>query len=388
MRKLTGVAAVILTCQAAAAASSMPWIRVAADGDGFVRGEGKAKFIAWGFNYDHDEQGRLLEEYWDKEWPKVEQDFHEMKLLGANVVRVHLQFGKFMDSATKPNADALAQLTKLLRLAEREGLYLDITGLACYFKEYVPAWYDELEESARWDAQAVFWEAVSKCCASSPAVFCYDLMNEPLVGGSGKGKGKSRDWLGNKPLGKSYFVQFISLEGKGRQRPAIAAAWVKKQAAAVRKQDPRHLITVGLVPWSLDRPGLTSGFVPKEIVEDLDFLAVHLYPQKGKVDDDVATLKEFRVGKPVIVEEMYVMSCDAGELAQFVDKTCAIASGWISFYWGKTPAELRQSKTIGDAMMLQWLEVFAKKAAAVFLRENYFGYRSWFVFPPMVLPAA
>ena len=44
-----------------------------------------------------------------------------------------------------------------------------------------------------------------------------------------------------------------------------------------------HLVTVGLVPWSLDRPGITSGFVPMEIVSELDFIAVHLYPEKGKV---------------------------------------------------------------------------------------------------------
>jgi len=34
---------------------------------------------------------------------------------------------------------------------------------------------------------------------------------------------------------------------------------------------------VGLVDWSLDRPGLTSGFVPEKIAADLDFLCVHLY---------------------------------------------------------------------------------------------------------------
>ena len=46
-----------------------------------------------------------------------------------------------------------------------------------------PPWYDALDESARWDAQAHFWEAIAEQCKTSPAVFCYDLMNEPVVPG-------------------------------------------------------------------------------------------------------------------------------------------------------------------------------------------------------------
>ena len=48
---------------------------------------------------------------------KVEEDFREMTELGANVVRVHLQFGKFMRSADN-RTEALDRLAKLLALAE------------------------------------------------------------------------------------------------------------------------------------------------------------------------------------------------------------------------------------------------------------------------------
>jgi hypothetical protein len=47
----------------------------------------RSAFVPWGFNYDHDEKGRLIEDYWEKEWQKVEADFAQMKKLGANVVR-------------------------------------------------------------------------------------------------------------------------------------------------------------------------------------------------------------------------------------------------------------------------------------------------------------
>ena len=76
----------------------LEWIRTNAGGDGFIRGERAEPFLAWGFNYDHDEPGRLLEDYWDKEWDTIAADFAEMKALGANIVRIHLQLGKFMDA--------------------------------------------------------------------------------------------------------------------------------------------------------------------------------------------------------------------------------------------------------------------------------------------------
>ena len=148
--------------------------------------------MPWGFNYDHDATGRLIENYWDAEWEKVEADFAQMKKLGANVVRVHLQFAKFTTAADKPDEKALDRLAKLLRVAETNGLYLDLTGLGCYHKKDVPAWYDGLSESDRWDAQARFWSAVAGRCAKSPAIFCYDLMNEPVVA---VGPRKDGDWL-------------------------------------------------------------------------------------------------------------------------------------------------------------------------------------------------
>ena len=156
----------------------MPWVRVSQDRKGFVLGPSGRPFVPWGFNYDHDDRGRLIEDYWEADWPRVEAHFAQMKRLGANVVRVHLQLGKFMDGPDRPNAGALDRLGKLLRLAERLGLYLDLTGLGCYHKKDVPAWYDRLAEKERWRVQARFWRAVAGRCAASPAVFCYDLMNE------------------------------------------------------------------------------------------------------------------------------------------------------------------------------------------------------------------
>jgi hypothetical protein len=255
----------------------------------------------------------------------------------------------------------LDRLGHLAAMAEEIGLYLDITGLACYRKKDVSDWYDRLGEQQRWDAQARFWEAVAQRCAKSPAIFCFDLMNEPVVPG---GTRKPGDWLGPSFLGNDsgYFVQFITLEQRDRARPEIARQWCHRLVAAIRKHDQRHLVTVGLVPWSLDRPGITSGFVPEKIAPDLDFLAVHIYPEKGKVKESLETLSGFALGKPVVIEEMFPLNCPFPEFERFLDESRNTASGWIGFYWGKTPEEYRRSNTIQDALMLGWLEMFQKRA--------------------------
>lgn len=67
---------------------------VSADGRGFVLAESKTPFHPWGMNYGN--AGRLMEDFWDTDWETLAVDFRELKALGANAVRVNLQFGKFM----------------------------------------------------------------------------------------------------------------------------------------------------------------------------------------------------------------------------------------------------------------------------------------------------
>jgi hypothetical protein len=329
----------------------MEFLTVSKDNTSFVGATSGAKFIPWGFNYDRDYKMRLIEEYWTNEWQTVEEDFSEMKSLGANVVRIHPQFTKFMDAADKPNAKSLEQLDRLLALAEKTGLYLDITGLACFRKADVPRWYNDATEEQRWAAQACFWEAIAQRCAKSPAVFFYDLMNEPIVPG---GKRKPGEWLGGELGGFSY-VQFISLDQAGRERPQIARQWIAKLVSAIRKHDPKHLISVGLLP-----NGALSGFPAKEVAPEVDFICVHVYPDGKKPDEAMKTVESFAAGKPLIIEETFPMQCSAEQLGQFIHDSSKHAAGWIGFYWGKSPEQLRQSKDIGDAIVLSWLELFQK----------------------------
>lgn len=130
---LIAVAVVPAWCRAAAA-PALELIRPSTDGAHFVGADSGDAFVAWGVNYDHDAAGKLLEDYWHSEWPTVVEDFNEIKSLGANTVRIHLQTARFMKTPREPDEAALRQLGRLVKLAERTGLYLDITGLGCYHK--------------------------------------------------------------------------------------------------------------------------------------------------------------------------------------------------------------------------------------------------------------
>ena len=337
-------------------ATDLELIRVNPDGSGFDTAATHQPFSPLGFNYDHDRDGRLIEDYWDAEWSTIEEDFAEMKQLGANVVRIHLQFGRFMENESVPHAPALGKLRELIALAEKTELYLDLTGLACYHKADVPAWYDALSEDQRWDAQANFWTAVAGAVRESPAVFCYDLMNEPVSPG---GKRKAGEWLGP-AFGDKTFVQVISLDQADRPRPEIALAWTRHLKAAIRKVDTQRMMTIGMVDWSLDRPGLTSGFVPSVIGPELDFIAVHLYPESGKLKENLATLDGFRIGKPVIIEEIFPLKCSSEEIGVFLD--AGDVSGVMGFYWGQRIAELTPPQTIGEGMTRAWLEFFESRS--------------------------
>jgi len=357
MRFRTLTAAIVFSFGMIASAQPMQHIRVADDQTHFVRSGSGERFVVWGVNYDHDNAGRLLDEYWDGEWETVVEDFDEIKALGANCVRIHLQLGKFMEAPDKPNVQALERLAKLLELAEQKRLYLDITGLACYHKKNIPAWFDELGERQRWSVQAAFWDAVAKTCANSPAVFCYDLINEPVL----PGKEPASEWLLGE-LGGKYFVQRLSLDLAGRSRDELAKAWVDKMVAAIRRHDDRHMITVGVIPWVFVFGGGKPLFHAPTVGEHLDFVAVHFYPEKGAVDEAIEALKAYEIGKPLIVEEMFPLKCSGDDLARFIEHSSSHADGWISFYWG-TPAEQLRAKTnptIAEAITASWLERFQR----------------------------
>lgn len=337
-------------------AKPMPRIVVSKDGSRFAIEGTDARFTPWGFNYDHDARGRLIEDYWHDEWAAIEGDFREMKDLGANLVRVHLQFGKFMRTAAEPDPVSLRKLEQLLALAEDTGLHLNLTGLGCYHVRDVPAWYDSLTEAERWQVQARFWKAVATVAKGHPQVFCYDLMNEPVVPSE-----RQEGWLAGE-LGGKYYIQRITLDPAGRKPREVARDWVKQLAGAIREVDRDTMITVGVVPWSMVFPAATPVFHSKEAGGPLDFASIHVYPERGKFDAALKAIALHDSGKPVLIEEIFPMKCDVKELGKFIELSREAADGWLGFYWGSMPGAPTDKDTIQEALVRDWLEYFRRQA--------------------------
>lgn len=126
---------------------------------------------------------------------------------------------------------------------------------------------------------------------------------------------------------------------------------------ATRKHDPDRPVTIGLLPL----------MGPKDLealAGELDYLSVHIYPNAGKVDDAVKLARAFAVGRPLVVEETFPLSCGVKELREFIEQTRGVASGWIGFYWGPSLDVLKQSKEPVDRLQVAWLELFQRMAPA------------------------
>jgi len=343
----------------AASAQSPSWIVVNQAADGFTLSATGAPFVPWGFNYSRDERFRLLDDYWNGAgpdgWAKVERDFREMKRLGANVVRINLQFAKFMDAPGSPNQTNLARFERLIGLAEDVGVYLDVTGLGTFRIADVPPWYRDLAEKQRWAAQALFWEAVAQVGANRPGVFAYNLMNEPLVSTARRGAG---EWTHPAEMQGLRYLEYINLDPAGRRAPDIARAWLRQMTQAIRRHDQRHLVTAGLIWIDNAKPENLAGFPPADIAPDVDFLAVHVYPATGKVDVALDSLARYRKGKPVVVEETFPLNCTLAEYADFLRRSRGIASGWLAHFWSLTPEELQGRTDAASAVTLESLQVF------------------------------
>lgn len=325
-------------------AAELETVRIAPDKKGFVLHPSGDRFVPWGHNYASvDILKRMADEP-----TRVEREFSEMKAAGTTVARVHPELPRILTGPDKADPKALDQLKKLLKIAEKSGIYLKITGLACYKIKDRAAWYDALDEQERWQTQAFFWETIAQTCDESPAVFAYDLVNEPAAAGK-----PAEGWYTGR-MGDVEFCQRLTLDPGKRSGDDIFRAWTKRMVAAIRKHDQTHLITMGMLPF----PGAY-----KAAAEQLDFVSPHLYPKSGKVDDEIKLLRQFDWGKPVVIGETFPLSCSAEDERAFLLKSREFAHGWLGHWPDESPAQLAELKksgkaTIHNAIWLSWVELF------------------------------
>lgn len=301
-------------------------------------------FVPWG----HNSSCVNLLERMKHDPTAVKKQWLDMKAAGTNVIRIHPEMPRILRGPDQIDAAAMEQIKALLALAEETGIYLKITGLACYnIKDRMP-WYDTMKEAERWKTQAFFWQTIARSCAKSPAVFAYDLVNEPAA----TGKAEEGWYMGK--MGDVEFCQRLSLDAGTRKTDEIMGQWTQQMVAAIRSQDRDHLITMGMLPFPE---------AYRSAARHLDFVSPHLYPKTGKVDEELALLARFRWEKPIVIGETFPLTCDIHDLRQFLLRSREHAHGWLGQWPDESPHTLRTMKTNGTATLhsaiwLSWVDLF------------------------------
>ena len=66
-------------------------------------------------------------------------------------------------------------------------------------------------------------------------------------------------------------------------------------------------------------------------------------------------------GKPVVIEETFPLRSGLDGFRDFLEASAAHASGWIGFYWGKTPEECRAGHEVADRAVDPRHQVVARR---------------------------
>ncbi len=390
-KRLTFVAAALAIFLYAAVgdAAVLSKIRVARDGRSFETSEGKA-FTPFGVTYYRPGTGWAPQVWkqWDAE--ATRKDFARMKELGVNCARVFISYGSFCNEPGVLDTNGLAKFDQFLAIAEEQGIYVHPTGPDHW--EGLPRWasVDRVADEPVLKALEDFWKQFVARYRDRNVIFAYDLRNEPEVAWyNGVMRQRWDKWVVAKygtpdqaaTAWKTNKVSFDTLPTPPALdaprdpllldyqhfREDVADEWTRRQVAAIKSADPKALVTVGLVQWSvpslLPRVQHYSGFNPARQAKLVDFLSIHFYPFDGRPleyenDDEIqrnlsyleTVVREVaRPGKPVVVAEFGWYGggkpkFDKGKhpfaseeqqanwCSNLVMRTSSMACGWLN--WG------------------------------------------------------
>jgi hypothetical protein len=264
------------------------------------------------------------------------------KALGVNLARVGLQLFDFIERdasgalVTKPKA--MAAYANLVRAAEQHRIYLDVVGNNVWLPAEAPSWYDGMTNEQRWQVQAFFWRSIAAAGANSPAIFAYELTNEPVVSAD-----PNASWYGD-GLGGYHFTQRIARGIPLTQQAAVARQWMTTLRNAIRERDTRHFVTVGGLPFP------NSPFGAANQAQVLDVVSVHIYVQGDDVDTAVGTAEAFNAtGKPMFIGETSLFRSNETAQRAFLERSVPHTSGVVSFFEGVGPDD-QEVTTIPEAV--------------------------------------
>ncbi len=373
---------------AATNTAKLPIIRLAADGRTFETERGEP-FCPFGVTYFRPGTGWAPQVWKQFDAEATRRDFARMKELGVNCVRVFLSYGSFLMETNRVSPDGLAKLDQFLVIAEEAGIYVHPTGPDHW--EGLPDWAktDRYADEVALRGVECFWKQIAARYRGRPVIFAYDLLNEPEIRwDTPPMRERWNRWLEAKyataaPLAQAWAVTnqdlaFGSIPVPPKEdcagcarlldfqhfREDVADDWTRRQVAVIKEADPRALVTVGLIQWSVPSQIAAcwhySAFRPVRQARLLDFTEIHFYPlangfyEYAAADEarNLAYLENVvsevaRCGKPVVIaefgwygggkltfgnhpfasEEQQARWCE-----RLVTSTAGLACGWLN--WG------------------------------------------------------
>jgi hypothetical protein len=376
----------------AAEPANMQLIVTRADSRGFVERDSGRPYVVFGTNYYDPHTGWAPKIWRQFDSEKVRRHFQVMSELGVNCARVFLTAGSFQPNAETIEQRSLEKLDALIRIARETGIRLLLTGPDHW--EGRPSYWkpDRFTGEAALQALERFWDVLGRRYRGEPAIFAWDLLNEPhLPWFIEQWRPKWNDWLqktyGSWELlkaawgdeltererwGKVAVAKNQPDSGNPRLRDwqlfreHLADRWVRRQVEVIRRADPTHLITVGYIQWSypLIRPGNPSrysAFNPRSQARWLDFVTIHFYPTLGNPFDSEenwdrnldylrAVLAYCHTSKPVVLGEYgwygggapqnhpYLSQDEQARwLSAEVEASRPLADGWLSWPFADSP---------------------------------------------------
>ncbi len=353
------------------------FIKVAGDSWHFETETTGRPFIPFGVNYYdpgsyHDTPYSAFDVIGAFDSVSVDRQLAKIHNLGANIIRIFLSVVSFEPDLFVLNESSFQKLDKLIKIAKKHRLRIIFDVINDW--EGDPGWqsWDYYADETTLQGYEFYLEALGARYKDEPAIFSWSLQNEPYVRGPSSGimgdlwipytqfkygseANLSAAWSDYPQSGETWdnikqpeAAVYDPLNTPGDQRlydyqlfrEDIAYNWVRRLSHALRLNDPKHMISIGLdqhsVPIKNAVPERTyTGFNPRKIAHFLDYTSIHAYNwwDASTVSTFIEAIARYSfANKPVVVEEYNLR-----EAGSTVSPLLDSSSGWL--HWAAFATE-------------------------------------------------
>jgi len=354
---------------------------------GFIDSVSDKPYIPVGVNYYDHETGWAPQIWKQFDENRVRRQFYKMKEYGINAARFFIASTAFLPEKNRIDEIAIEKFDKYIAIAKETDIRIIPTGpdhwegVPDYCKPDMYCNPDALE------AIKTYWEYMAVRYKNEPAIFAWDLRNEPMIYWDSEPMRNGWKKYLKEKYGENVKLTDIPDDEPDENnqllydyqlyREQVAYNWTKIQTNTIRNAGDKHLITIGYIQWSF--PGFTgnkkpsgyAAFRPSELARLIDFDCPHFYPTLGDPVDPEIKRKNIQylldwicycdLSRPVVLEEFGWYG--GGEINEYqpfrshedqldwnralMEETIGIASGWLNWPFADTTSSTDISKFSG-----------------------------------------